>query len=147
MSFVKADREQQAAVESCAESLHCIFADDDATASVCASVPDATARLDMPSRSPDLDPSMKHILEEFSAIFTTTPGLTTLVGHHSDTGDNPLVRCKLRPVNAKKRAIMDNCIHDLLAQNLIHPSRSQHASAPVLVEKKSGGYRLAVDYH
>ncbi|KAL3216552.1 hypothetical protein MRX96_032882 [Rhipicephalus microplus] len=40
---------------------------------------------------------------------------------------------------------MDNCIHDLLAQNLIRPSQSQHASAPVLVEK-SGGYRMAVDY-
>lgn len=88
---------------------------------------------------------MKQVLEEFSEIFTTTPGCTTLAEHCIDTGDNPPVRCKLRPVNSKKQAIMDNCIHDLLAQNLIRPSQSQHASAPVLVEK-SGDYRMAVDY-
>ncbi|KAL3212246.1 hypothetical protein MRX96_008082 [Rhipicephalus microplus] len=99
-----------------------------------------------PGHSSDLYSRTKHVLEEFSELFTTTPGCTTLAEHRIDTGDNPPARCKLRPVNAKKQAIMDNCIQDLLAQNLIRPSQSQHASAQVLVEKKSGGYRMAVDH-
>ncbi|KAL3227062.1 hypothetical protein MRX96_048860, partial [Rhipicephalus microplus] len=144
--FVKAVKEQPEAVDDFGDSLRCIFAESDAT--VCASVPEATAACNViiSGHSSDLDPRMKHILEEFSEIFTTTPGCTTLAEHRIDTGDNPPVRCKLRPVNSKKQAIMDNCIQDLLAQNLIRPSQSQHASAPVLVEKKSGGYRMAVDY-
>ncbi|KAL3203802.1 hypothetical protein MRX96_041720 [Rhipicephalus microplus] len=144
--FVKAVWEQLEAVDNFGDSLRCIFAEGDA--SVCASVPEATAACNViiPGHSSDLDPRMKHILEEFSEIFTTTPGCTTLAEHRIDTGDNPPVRCKLQPVNAKKQAIMDNCIQDLLAQNLIRPSQGQHASAPVLVEKKSGGYRMAVDY-
>ncbi|KAL3178149.1 hypothetical protein MRX96_038669 [Rhipicephalus microplus] len=144
--FVKAVKDQPEAVDDdFGDSLRCIFAEGDA--SVCACVPEATAACNViiPGHSSDLDPRMKHILEEFREIFTTTPGCTTLAEHRIDTGDNPPVRRKLRPVNAKKQAIMDNCIQDLLAQNLIRPSQSQHASAPVLVEK-SGGYRMAVDY-
>ncbi|KAL3183738.1 hypothetical protein MRX96_033816 [Rhipicephalus microplus] len=144
--FVKAVKEQPEAVDDFGDSLRCIFAEGDA--SVCASVPEATAACNVIilGHSSDLDPRMKHILEEFSEIFTTTPSCTTLAEHRIDTGDNPPVRCKLRPVNSKKQAIMDNCIQDLLAQNLIRPSQSQHASAPVLIEKKSGGYRMTVDY-
>ncbi|KAL3203329.1 hypothetical protein MRX96_041945 [Rhipicephalus microplus] len=144
--FLTAVKEQPEAVDDFGDSLRCIFAERIAT--VCASVPEATAACNViiSGHSSDLDPRMKHILEEFSEIFTTTPGCTTLAEHRIDTGDNPPFRCKLRPVNSKKQAIMDNCIQDLLAQNLIRPSQSQHASAPVLVEKKSGGYRMAVDY-
>ncbi|KAL3242252.1 hypothetical protein MRX96_021298 [Rhipicephalus microplus] len=119
--FVKVVKEQPEAVDDFGDSLRCIFAESDAT--VCASVPEATAACNViiSGHSSDLDPRMKHILEEFSEIFTTTPGCTTLAEHRIDTGDNPPVRCKLRPVNAKKQAIMDNCIQDLLAQNLIPP--------------------------
>ncbi|KAL3176466.1 hypothetical protein MRX96_010262 [Rhipicephalus microplus] len=142
----QAIREQLETVDDFGDSLCCIFAEDDA--SVCASVLGATAACNVviPGHSPDLDPRMKHVLGEFSEIFTTTLGCTTMAEHRIDTGNNPPVRCELQPVNCTKQAIMDNCIHDLLAQNLIRPSQSQqHASAPVLVEK-SGGYRIAVDY-
>ncbi|KAL3182556.1 hypothetical protein MRX96_007230 [Rhipicephalus microplus] len=117
--FVKAVMEEPEAVDDFGDSLRCVFAEDDA--SVCASVPE------------------KNLVE----IFTTTPGCTTLAEYRIYTGDNPLVRCKLRPVNSKKQAIMDHCIHDLLAQNLIRPSQSQHARAPFLVEMKSAGYHMA----
>ncbi|KAL3235219.1 hypothetical protein MRX96_048362 [Rhipicephalus microplus] len=121
--FVKAVKEQPEAVDDFGDSLRCIFAESDAT--VCASVPEATAACNViiSGHSSDLDPRMKHILEEFSEIFTKTPGCTSLAEHRIDTGDNPPVRCKLRPVNSKKLSIMDNCIQDLLAQNLIRPSQ------------------------
>ncbi|KAL3236769.1 hypothetical protein MRX96_022184 [Rhipicephalus microplus] len=128
--FVKAAKEQPEAVDDFGDSLRCIFAESDAT--VCASVPEATAACNViiSGHSSDLDPRMKNILEEFSEIFTTTPGCTTLAEHRIDTGDNPPVRCKLRPVNSKKQAIMDNCIQDLLAQNLIRPSQKVSRGIP-----------------
>lgn len=46
----------------------------------------------------------------------------------------------------KKWHVTDECIQDLKEEGLIRPSISSWASAPVLVAKKSGGFRLAVDY-
>lgn len=94
----------------------------------------------------NVDPRLAQVLENFSPIITATPGCTTFSEHCIDTGDSQPVRCKLRPVNAKKKAIMDSCFADLLEHELIRPSTSQWTSAPVLVAKKSGGFRLAIDY-
>lgn len=91
-------------------------------------------------------PAMNKVLDDFSHLFTTIPGCTALAQHCIDTGDSAPVRCKLRPVNAKKQKIIEDCVNDLLEQRLIRHSTSPWTSAPVLVAKKSGGYRLAVDY-
>ncbi|KAL3218455.1 hypothetical protein MRX96_050719 [Rhipicephalus microplus] len=87
--FLTAVKEQPEAVDDFGDSLRCIFAESDAT--VCASVPEATAACNViiSGHSSDLDPRMKHILEEFSEIFTTTPGCTTLAEHRIDTGRQP----------------------------------------------------------
>lgn len=63
----------------------------------------------------NVDLRLAQVLEIFSPIITNTPRLTTAFAEHQiDTGNNLPVRCKLRPNNAKKQAIMDNCICDLL---------------------------------
>lgn len=90
--------------------------------------------------------TMNKVLDDFSHLFTAIPGCTSLAQHSIDTGDSVPVRCKLRPVNAKKQEIIEGCVNDLLEKGLIRPSTSPWTSAPVLVAKKSGGYRLAVDY-
>lgn len=94
----------------------------------------------------ELHPSMSEVLYDFSHLFSTIPGCTTLAQHRIDTRDSAPVRCKLRPVNVKKQKIIEGCVDDLLEQGLIRRSTSPWTSAPVLVAKKSGGYRLAVDY-
>lgn len=86
------------------------------------------------------------MLDDYKAIFSAKPGLTTFVEHRIVTEDNAPTRCKLRPVNAKKGEVMDQCLQELLNEGLIEPSTSPSASAPVLVPKKSGGYRLAINY-
>ncbi|KAL3182668.1 hypothetical protein MRX96_034581 [Rhipicephalus microplus] len=96
--FVKAVKKQPEALDGFGENLRCIFAEGHA--SVYASVPEVTAACNViiPGHSSDLDTRIKHVLEEFSEIFNTTPpGCKTLAEHRINTGDNPPVRWKLRP--------------------------------------------------
>src|ERR1044072_2705570 len=70
----------------------------------------------------------------------------------------PLVRCKLYPKHNKpiregvrnlgfhKRQWLTKEIDELLKAGIIKPSRSPHAVAPVIVDKKDGTWRLAIDY-
>lgn len=62
-----------------------------------------------------------------------------MVEHTIDTGDSMPTRCRLQPVNAHKRQIMNACIEDLLQQDLLQPSSSHWSSEPVLVEKSQEG--------
>src|ERR1044072_6102629 len=69
-----------------------------------------------------------------------------------------LVRCKLypkhdRPIRDGTRALgfhkrewLRRKIDELLKAGIIRPFRSPHATAPVIVQKKDGTYRLAIDY-
>ncbi|XP_040062102.1 uncharacterized protein LOC120837010 [Ixodes scapularis] len=114
----------------------------------CASASDqTTSRGDRPqNHAPEVDACMENVLVDFRPMFTTTPGCTILAQHPIDTRKSPSVRCKLRPVNAKKQKIIDGCVQDLLEQGLIRQSNRQWTSAPALVANKSGGFRLAIDY-
>lgn len=89
---------------------------------------------------------IKIFFEIIGPIFTKTPGCTSFVEHQIGTGDSPLVRCKLHPVNFKKRKIIDGCLQDLREQELLRRSTSECNPEPVLVAKTSGGIRLAIDY-
>jgi len=56
------------------------------------------------------------------------------------------IRTRVRPLNPKKRTALQKEVDDLLAARVIRPSKSVYASAPVLVKKKNGTWRLAIDY-
>jgi len=56
------------------------------------------------------------------------------------------IRVKLRPLEQSKREWLRNEIEELLQAGVIRPSRSPYAAAPVIVEKKDGTWRLAIDY-
>src|ERR1044071_9049018 len=70
----------------------------------------------------------------------------------------PLVHCKLylkhdRPIRDGTRALgfhkrewLRKEIDELLKAGIIRPPKSPHAAAPVIVQKKDGTYRLAIDY-
>src|ERR1043165_3449512 len=70
----------------------------------------------------------------------------------------PLVRCKLYPKHNRsiregvrnlgfhKRQWLTKEIDELLKAEIIKPSRSPHAAAPVIVNKKDGTWKLAIDY-
>ncbi|KAH6930231.1 hypothetical protein HPB50_012137 [Hyalomma asiaticum] len=67
----------------------------------------------------ELQPSMSKVLDDFSHLFSTILGCTTLAQHRTDTGDSVPVRCKLRPVSVKKQKIIKGCVNGLLEQGLI----------------------------
>lgn len=51
-----------------------------------------------------------------------------------------------RPMSYQKREWLKKEIAELIASQVIRPSRSLYAAAPVIVDKKDGTYRLAIDF-
>src|ERR1044072_3318065 len=59
--------------------------------------------------------------------------------------DKP-IRSKVRPLGFHKREWLRKEIDELLKAGVIRLSRSPYAAAPVIVQKKDGSQRFAVDY-
>src|ERR1044071_7020720 len=59
--------------------------------------------------------------------------------------DQPF-RTRVRSLNPEKREALQKEIDELLEAGVIRLSKSVYASAPVLVRKKDGTWRLAIDY-
>jgi hypothetical protein len=89
---------------------------------------------------------MLAVLETYREVFSKRPGTTNLYCHEIDTGGAAPVRCRQRPISDKKRKILDECIDNLLRDDIIEPCVSAWGNAPVLVLKKDGGHRLCLDY-
>src|SRR5262245_26900939 len=60
--------------------------------------------------------------------------------------DQRPIRLKRREFAHNKRVWLEKEIKELLEANIIRPSRSPYAAAPVIVAKKDGTWRFAVDY-
>lgn len=61
------------------------------------------------------------------------------------TSDMPFY-CSPRRLSHSDRAEVDQIVRDLLSKGTIRPSNSPYASAIVLTRKKTGEYRMCVDY-
>ena len=66
--------------------------------------------------------------------------------HTIDTGNERPYRETLRRHNPKTREEIKALVDEMLHHGIIQPSFSPWSSAPVLVQKKSGGKRFAVDF-
>ena len=55
-------------------------------------------------------------------------------------------RAKVRKLSPRDERICKEQVEFLLSQGIIQESRSEWRHAPVIVPKRSGGYRLAIDY-
>ena len=89
------------------------------------------------------------LLEAYADVFSTSDyhvGALKGFEFEIDTGDAPPVQQRPYPMPFKKREILDSIIQQLLANDIIEPSNSNYSSPVVLVEKKDGTHRLAVDY-
>lgn len=98
------------------------------------------------------DCEMKQLLEllnkyvESFARDTKDLGCTDLIEMHIQTNTNQPVYCKPYRLSHKENEIVNEKIKDLLDAGIIRESFSEYASPVVLVKKKSGDYRLCVDY-
>ena len=67
--------------------------------------------------------------------------------HDIDTGDSKPVTAHMRPTNPQFREEEGKLFAKLKAINVIQPSTSDWASAPVLIRKKDGSVHYCIDYH
>ncbi|KAJ1526582.1 hypothetical protein ONE63_008168 [Megalurothrips usitatus] len=88
------------------------------------------------------------LLIEFQDVFSLSGeiGHCTLVEHAIDTGITPPIKQAPRRLDFHKQQIADKCVIDMLDQQVIVPSVSPWASPVVLLTKKDGNPRFAIDY-
>ena len=73
-------------------------------------------------------------------------GETDVYHHEIDTGNNPPVRCPPYRASPQVKAEIERQTEEMLKNNIIEPSTSVWNSPVVLVRKRDGKYRFAVDY-
>ena len=92
---------------------------------------------------------LKSLIAEYRDIFAVKPeelGRTGLVKHRTDTGDNLPIRQRPYRVSESQRGIIEEHVTDMLNRGIIQPSTSPWASPIILVKKKDGTDRFAVDF-
>ena len=88
-------------------------------------------------------------LEKYSSVFSTGEhdvGCITGVEHRIPTGDAEPVRVPPRKVNKQFAHVEEEITKKMLDAGIIAPSTSPWRAAPVLLRKKDGTYRYAIDY-
>ena len=103
--------------------------------------------------NPELSVSDTRKMEDFltanSDVFAldmSQLGCTHRMEHTIDTGDAPPKTMRFYRASPKVRQEIDDQIGLLLEQGFIEPSTSEWTSPVVLVKKKDGSFRFAVDY-
>ena len=92
---------------------------------------------------------LARLLERYSDVFSKGDydvGCINDVEHTIDTGDAQPVKVPPRRMKQQFAAIEEEITRKLLENEIIKPSSSEWAAAPVLLRKKTGGYRYAIDY-
>ena len=89
---------------------------------------------------------LSKLLLEFEDVFSKKPGLAKSCFHKIDTGNAKPTKTRVRAANAMKKKIIDELFDELLTNEWIEPSKGEWSSGIVLAPKKTGGYRLCVDY-
>ena len=90
-------------------------------------------------------PSFKAVIEEYQALFRTTPGVTEVACHYIPTTGNP-VQVPPRRIPAHYRQEVETQINTMLQQGIIEESSSPWMAPAVFVPKKSGELRMCIDY-
>ena len=91
----------------------------------------------------------KQLVLDFSDIFAKSKydlGSFSTLTHSIDTGGAPPVKLGLRRTPVHFLDEERKIIREMLSAGIIEPSTSSWAAAPVLVKKKTGEIRFALDY-
>ena len=89
------------------------------------------------------------LLMEYADVFAISDdqlGRTNVLQHEIHTENVSPIRQRFRRMSPQKREEMQKLLSDMLAKNIISPSKSPWASPVVLVKKKDGTSRFCVDY-
>jgi len=89
------------------------------------------------------------LLSLYSDVIATNPedlGHTKMLSHHINTGDAQPIRQAARRVPLPCQGKVQELLEDMLAKNIISPSKSPWASPVVLVRKKDESVRFCIGY-
>ena len=89
---------------------------------------------------------IKAVLYEFSPLFSGRMGRAATVQHTIDTGEAKPARTGMYRYTPSAWEEMRKQVKDLLQKQRIRASNSPWAAAVVLVPKKDGTWRFAIDY-
>ncbi|GFS31677.1 retrovirus-related Pol polyprotein from transposon 297 [Trichonephila inaurata madagascariensis] len=96
---------------------------------------------------------LQNLFRSFKGLFSDKPGLTHVLYHEIDTGNNPPVVSRPYRYDRQKQAIIYFHIQKMLREEMIVPIQSPYSSPVVLCKKNNGlppdnpeTYRFAVDY-
>ncbi|GFX24068.1 retrovirus-related Pol polyprotein from transposon 297 [Trichonephila clavipes] len=96
---------------------------------------------------------LQDLFNSFQGLFSDKAGLTHVLYHKIDTGDNPPVVSRPYRYDRVKQEILDYHVDKMLKEGNIIPIQSPYASPVVLCRKNNGllpdnpeAYRFAVDY-
>jgi transposase InsO family protein len=92
---------------------------------------------------------LQNLIEQNRDVFSfnmSEIGCTNVMKHTMDTGDAPPQRQMYYRTSPQVRNAQEKQIGEMLENNIIEPSSSLWQSPVVMVKKKSGEYRFAVDY-
>ncbi|GFV74760.1 retrovirus-related Pol polyprotein from transposon 17.6 [Trichonephila clavipes] len=97
---------------------------------------------------------LQDLFNSFQGLFSDKPGLTHVLYHEIDTGDQGPVVSRPYRYDRVKQGLIDYHIEKMLKEGSIRPIQSQYASPVVLTHKNNGlppdspeAYRFAIDYH
>ena len=103
--------------------------------------------------NPDLNQqereTLRTLLEEYLEVFAVNPkkpSKTFITEHTIETGGARPVRAKYSRVSPQAEREINHQIHQMLDNGIIRPSSSPWASRVILVQKKDGTNRFAIDY-
>ncbi|CAG2204440.1 unnamed protein product [Mytilus edulis] len=97
----------------------------------------------------DQKEKFRDLLIEYSDIFSKSSediGLTDLVEHTINTGNNPPVRQRPRRIPLARMKDAEAEIQKMVKQDIIEPSTSPWNSNIVLVKKSDGSWRFCIDF-
>lgn len=107
----------------------------------------AQSLINTPISTPIENKTLNDFLElEFARFNTSDIGVTTLVQHQIDVGDQTPITQRVYPVSPKIQEAIDQEVGRLLAENIIEPSKSPWSNPIVMVRKHSGTYRFCIDF-
>ena len=73
-------------------------------------------------------------------------GRTKSIKHEIRLQSNKPIRCRFYSLRRDKEVILETKIQEMLANDIIEPSKSEYASPCLLVDKKNGETRLVTDF-
>ncbi|GFX56925.1 uncharacterized protein TNCV_3566971 [Trichonephila clavipes] len=81
---------------------------------------------------------LQDLFDSFQGLFSDKPGLTHVLYHEIDTGDNPPVVSRPYRYDRVKQEILDYHVDKMLKEKTIIPIQSPYASPVVLCRKNNG---------